>query len=186
MSEEKDLGTTVGIVVFLKNAFKNQNIPGQSGDPRTLANQFLPSNTGFIVPYQTCSFYHYMCFFSPPHQISIINICKVLWDSIMKILTVKRAENLLSAPSWLLLLVLSSEQHHCTLLLFLLTKRKVTVLAQRELLQGSERMYWKMWRCFLEGRLKQNSWQGCLLLPSYIRELTLQAEFPCTELCRRL
>lgn len=58
------------------------NIPEKSEDLRTLVNWFLPSNTGFIIPGQICSFYHYMWLLS--HQINISNICKVLWDSARK------------------------------------------------------------------------------------------------------
>lgn len=79
----KNLDTSLGIVIFLTNAFKNQdNIPEKSEDLRMLVNWFLPSNTGCIIPGQICRFYHYMCFFS--YQINISNICKVLWDSARK------------------------------------------------------------------------------------------------------
>jgi len=66
---KKNLDTSLGIDIFLQNAFENQkNSPEHSEDMRTSVNWFLPSNTGFIISGQICTFYHCMCFFASNHH----------------------------------------------------------------------------------------------------------------------
>lgn len=164
-----------------QNNLKSQGPWSTDFCPQILASSF---QVKFAVSTTTCGF---------SHQITTINICKVLWDSAMKILTVKRrAEHLFSAPRWLLLLAFCPQSSNTMFSFdFLLTKSKVPVLEmahkQKEFLQGSERrMYWKIWRCLLERWMKQSSRQRWVFISQLHQETSATCRFICTKLWGRL
>lgn len=172
------LGLSFSWRMPLKTRRTSQNNPKSQGlwstdfCPQILASSF---QVKFAVSPTTCGF---------SHRITIINICKVLWDSAMKILTVKRrAEHPFSAPCWLLLLAFCPQSSNTMFSFdFLLTKSKV-LLCRRW--HKSKRSFCRAVKEGCIGKHEDVFWKDEwsrapekdeYLLPSYIRKLVPHAD----------